>query len=384
MDRSHADSPTGRPEENREAAPERELPDPRRWNALVAQIGAEIAEPLTSALERINALTNTGRIDRIGLRKLRDEVDLARHIGIVSQQLTRLATGRVRQSHERLQLADMFHGVLAHRSREVQSRGMSLSPLLNPVEVLADASLLFSLLNTTIDWALAHAQSHIQFGIDMLTWPEHGCLTCRFAHRPADDLLEDTDTTVAPALNCLSWRLLEQTAWAMRLVVSRKDTSHHAALSIEFPHTAASSLHRLAATDIDDGFSPSSNSQPLAGCQVLVVASRRDLRVQIRDALRQMNLILDFVNTVDEAVAFCQEGLPHAIVIESVQAGARFAAFRTELLSELPGFVFVEIVEPGFELAMADAEGSPAARVGRDVLATSLPAALIFELSKGL
>jgi len=39
-----------------------------RWHALVSEIGAEIASPLTAALERIHALVATGKIDRAGLR----------------------------------------------------------------------------------------------------------------------------------------------------------------------------------------------------------------------------------------------------------------------------------------------------------------------------
>ena len=51
-----------------------------------------------------------------------------------------------------------------------------------------------------------------------------------------------------------------------------------------------------------DGFAPSSNSQPLAGSHVLVISSRRDLRGQIRDAVRNMSLIVDYVNSVSRAV----------------------------------------------------------------------------------
>ncbi|MEP6876396.1 MAG: hypothetical protein ABI887_18730, partial [Burkholderiales bacterium] len=104
----------------------------------------------------------------------------------------------------------------------------------------------------------------------------------------------------------------------------------------------------------------------------------------IRDALRNMSLIVDFVNSVDEAVAFCREGLPHAVVIESIQAGARFEHFREEILAEVPDFVFIEIVEEGAAFEMSGFSGSTIARVGRDVLATSLPSALLFELSKSV
>ena len=68
------------------------LHDSDRWAALVAQIGAEIAAPLTAALERINTLTSTGKIDRQGLRELRHEVELARQAGMAGQQLSRYAS----------------------------------------------------------------------------------------------------------------------------------------------------------------------------------------------------------------------------------------------------------------------------------------------------
>ena len=104
----------------------------------------------------------------------------------------------------------------------------------------------------------------------------------------------------------------------------------------------------------------------------------------IRDALRNMNLLIDFVNSVEEAANFCREGLPHAIIVESIQRGERFAAFRAEIVAEVPDFVFIEIVEEGNTFEMSGVGGATMARVGRDVIATSLPAALMFELSKGL
>jgi hypothetical protein len=353
-----------------------------RWHKLVAEMGAEIAAPLTAALERINTLTSTGRIDKQSLRALREEVEAARQIGMIGQQLTRFASGRLRQTHERLQLADVLNGTLAHRARETQARGITLRPSLKPAEVIVDASLLFSLLNTTIDWALASAQSHIEFAIDIKTWPVRARLACRFAHRPIDDLTDGSQAIAPRSLDSLHWRLLEQTAWAMGLSVERKDEEHITTLTLEFPRTANSELEGVATMEINDGFAPSANSQPLAGSHILVVSSRREMRVLIRDALRNMSLIVDFVNSVDEATAFCSDGLPHAVIIESIQTGARFESFRQEILGEVPDFVFIEIVEEGAAFEMSGFGGSEVARVGRDALASSLPSALLFELSK--
>ncbi len=361
---------------------DRATTEPHRWRELVAQIGAEIAAPLTAALERINTLTSTGRIDRAGLRALRDEVEAARQAGMTGQQLSRFASGRVRQSHERLQLADVLNGVITHRGRETQARGIRLIPALKPTEVIVDASLLFSLLNSTLDWALASAHSEIDFTIDLEPWLAHARLTCRFAHRAVDALADGAHAVVPSGLDSLAWRLLEQTAWTMGLVVEREDAPHLTTLTLVFPRTVSNAIEGVSAIEIDDGFSPSANSQPLAGSHVLVVASRRELRAQIREALRDMSLIVDYAASVDEAAAFCREGLPHAVIIEAIQTGANFEQFRAEIVREVPDFVFIEIVEEGTTFEMSGFGGSPMGRVGRDVLANSLPSALVFELSK--
>jgi hypothetical protein len=358
--------------------------DDERWHDLVSQVGAEIAAPLTAALERIHVLTATGKIDRAGLRALRDEVEQARQIGMIGQQLTRFASGRVRQSHEVLQLEEVMKSVLALRSRETQARGIALKPLLKSARVIVDGSLLFSLLNATLDWALANAQEHIEFTIDFKTWPARARLTCRFAHRPADQDDESVTAAVLPRLDSLHWRLIEQTAWTMGLVVDRKDVSGITTLVLEFPKTAGEEMEGLSASEIEDASAQSGNSKALAGSHVLVVASRREMRVLIRDALRNMSMLVDFVSSVDEAVSFCKEGLPHAIIIESIQRGERFASFRDEILAEVPDFVFIEILEQGSTFEMSGTNGAAMARIGRDAVVSSLPAALMFELSRGL
>ena len=358
--------------------------DHARWQTLVSEMGAEIATPLTAALERVNSLTSTGRIDKSSLRALREEIEAARQIGMIGQQLTRFASGRLRQTHERLQLADVLNGTLAHRARETQARGINVKPSLKPAHVLVDASLLFSLINTTIDWALASAQSQIEFAVDTRGWPANAQLTCRFAHRMLDDLADGSEAVTPRGLNSLLWRMVEQTVWTMGLIIDRKEASHVTTLTLEFPRTVPSEVETEDKVEVNDGFSPSANSQPLAGSHVLVISSRRDMRAQLREALRSMSLIVDYVNTVEEAAEFCRDGLPHAVIVESIQTGVRFDHFRAEILGEVPDFVFIEIIEEGSEFEMSGFGGTEMARVGREVLASSLPSALMFELSKTL
>jgi hypothetical protein len=373
-----------------DAAPRAQAPLEENWRDLVSDIGSEIAAPLTSALERIHALTTSGRIDKAGLRALGDEIAAARQVGLNAQQLIRFGSGRLRQSHERVPLAATVSTMLTHRSRETQARGTILQPTLKPVDVIVDASLLFSLLNVTLDWALAQASSQIAFNVDTKVWPAHGRVTCRFAQRPRENNATGNSKSSTPEIDSstssLSWRLIEQTALTMGLMLTHTQEQGVTTLSFEFPRTAGEDMEGVSTVELDDGFSAVSalNSKPLAGSHVLVVASRRDVRVQVRDAIKHMGLIVDLVASVEEAVDFCRDGLPHAIVVESVLAGARLDQLKAEISSEVPGFAFIEIVEEGNTFEMSTFGEGSMARVGREAIESALPSVLTFELSKTL
>lgn len=368
------------PEATATLAPEDAAVEHDHWREVVGEMSAEIAGPLTAALERVQTLASTGRIDRSSLRSLGEEIQRAREISMSGQQIARLASGRLRQTPERLALTETLKDVLMQRSRETQARGIHIKQVLRPAEVVVDASLLFSLLNTQLTWAMEHARSNIDFRIDIKTWPAHARLATRFSLRPADQQSE-TDGA-AQQLDTMTWRLVEQTAWTMGLPIERKLEGHEVHLTIEFPRTVSDQLEGMTAVELDQGFSPSLQSKPLVGSQVLVVASRRDVRVQIRDAIRNMGLIVDFVNSVDEAREFCRGGLPHAIVIESVLRGERFNEMRRDIDAEGAEVVFIEIIEEGNTFEISGFGGLSMARVGRDAILTSLPSALMFELAK--
>ena len=354
-----------------------------RWHDLVSQIGAEVAAPLTAALERIHALGTGGSIDQLNLRHLREEVAQARLVGMIGQQLTRLASGRLCQSHERMNLSEVLRGILQHRHRETQTRGIGLDATFQPAEVIVDASLLFSLLNTCLDWALANAQSQIRLAIDIKPWPAHARLVCQFAHRPADRLDDQAQVAATSMLNTMTWRLLEQTAWTMGLPLHRQDDLGSSCLTLEFPRTVGDTIDGPGTNTRDDGFAPSANAKPLAGNHVLVVSARRDLRMQVGDALKHMGLLIDYVHSVAAAGDFCRDGLPHAIVVEAALDGELFRALRDEIHDEVPGFVFIEIVEVDRELRAPGQRDGRMARVERDAIALSLSSALMFELTRG-
>ncbi len=376
-------------------------PSPLQWAEIVQQLGAEIAGPLSLALERIHDLVSTGQIDRQSLRALRESVSQAREAGMLGQQLARLASGRLKLARERMHLTQVLRGVLAQRSRETQARGIQVRQILKPVEIMADGSLLFALLNALMDWALASTHSSIDLRLDLTPWPAKARLVCRFAHRSLD-LLADPRAAQSPqALNSLAWRLLEQTALTMGVLPLRESEAGITELTLEFPQTLGDEPNAAAATpDREEtlgggrrnkqgsehaaDYLPSSNSKPLAGSHVLIISQQRELRSLIQAAVQHMGLIVDLVGSMAEASQFCLDGLPHGIVFESALRDEDFELLRAEVMREVTDFCFVEVLDEQHLTQLSTATADGLARISRLHLEDALASVLMFELSKGL
>jgi CheY-like chemotaxis protein len=365
--------------------PGRRVAEPVDPQALVAQLGSEVAAYLSSALERVTTLTATGKIDRAGLRALRDEIDRARRAGIMGQQVVRLSNGRVQQANERLDLTSLLREALRQRGREIDARGIEVRQEFAAAEVMSDTTLLFSLLQTTLDWSFEHAVSRIDLSLAIQAWPAHACLTVAYAFMQPDEV--DAAPGRAPQaeetrLSTMSWRLLQQTAGVLGLLVQRKDLPGKTELKLEFPQTLAPRLSALHKAEAEVQETQAHNSQPLAGRHVMVLASRREVRNVVRAALRPMGLMVDFVTSVEEAQQLCADGLPHAVVYEAAIAGEHFERLRNEMLAEVPTLVFVRIAEQGKAFEVLNLGGRQFASVGRDAIMAALPEALTFELSR--
>jgi hypothetical protein len=363
----------------------RRVAEPIDPQALVAQLGSEVANYLSAALERVTTLTATGKIDRAGLRALREEIDRARRAGIMGQQVVRLGSGRIQLANERLDLTSLLREAVRQRGREIDARGIEVRQEFSAAEVMSDTTLLFSLLQTTLEWTFEHAVSRIDLSLAIQAWPAHAYLSVAFAFRPPDEV---ESTSAAPAgteearLSTMSWRLLQQTAGVLGLIVHRKDLPGRTEAKIEFPQTLAPRLTVFGKAESVVEETQAHNSQPLAGRHVMVLAARREVRNVVRAALRPMGLMVDFVTSVEEAQQLCADGLPHAVVYEAAIAGEHFERLRNEMLAEVPTLVFVRIAEQGKAFEVLNLGGRQFASVGRDAIMAALPEALTFELSR--
>ncbi len=368
-----------------QVAPAQRPSTPLDPHALLSRLGSEVARSLSSALERVTTLAATGRIDRSSLRALRDEVDRARRAGIMGQQVSRFASGQVKVQRERLDLTGLLLETLRQRRREIDARRIEVRQFFAQAEVVSDATLTFALLQSLFDWAFEHAAGRIDMKLDIKPWPAQARLSCAFNRQPPDPkaAVENAiDKDEAAPLETMAWCLLQQTAVALGLVIYRHDTAQRSTVTIEFPETVVSTIDGLSTSELDDPSQHGQHSQPLAGRHALVVASRREVRGLVRDALRPMGLMLDFVNSVEEAVDFCRDGLPHAVVYEAALVGERFDKLRAEMLAEVPTMAFVQIAEHGKAFEVLNLGTHQFASVGREALLESLPAAMMFELAR--
>jgi CheY-like chemotaxis protein len=359
--------------------------EPLDPQALIAQLGSEVATTLSAALDRLTALETSGQVDGETLRLLREEIDLARRAGIMGQQVVRLCNGQVQLANERLDLTVLLREALRQRGREIEMRGIEVRQVFSPALVRSDATLLFSLLQTTLDWAFEHTVSRIDLTLEVKNWPPHARLSVAFAHRPSDDV--DPGSDAGPpeeetALNTMSWRLLQQTAAVLALRVHRVDPPGRTTLDIEFPDTLAPRVDPTGTTDFEESLAPALPLQPLAGCHVLVLAGRREVRNVVREALRPMGLMVDFVSSVEEVQRQCAEAMPHVVVYEASLGGQRFDRLRDELLASAPRLAFIQIAEQGKAMQVMNVGGHQITSVGRDAIIESLPEALAFELSR--
>ncbi|MDE2275311.1 MAG: hypothetical protein KGK09_03350, partial [Burkholderiales bacterium] len=125
-----------------------------------------------------------------------------------------------------------------------------------------------------------------------------------------------------------------------------------------------------------------SMSRPLAGQHLLVLAARRETRQRLREALRPLGSMIDFVPSVEAAQAFCAGALPHALVYEAALGGERFERLRETLLAQAGGLALVCIAEEGHQIEVRNQGRRQLTTVGRDAVAHALPAALLFELDR--
>jgi hypothetical protein len=347
--------------------------------AVAGIIGSELSGPLATMQLVIQEFNRTRRISRTQMALLVEAIEVAHKVAKQSQQLSRLAGGRLRQSHERLGLHEILESALRERSEDFRQAGVELYRNIKPVEVIVDPGLLSSLVDAALDWALDRGQ-RLVVSLDIKNWPEHGVLIIKATQTVAaggvrSEGLEDGDT--------VGWHLLNQIGQAMGVTIDRVTSTGEGTVLIEFPRTVRQ-LEGLTAVEVDMGGDSSfhSESKPLAGMRILLITGDEALRATVKLLCRTMGLVMDSVPTTRQAERFCELDRPHMILVDGRLRDERIDELRRELHLTDPNFPFVEIADESNTLEMASWMSDSMTRVSRDSLRAQLPTILVLELAK--
>ncbi|MDT7834276.1 hypothetical protein [Aquabacterium sp. OR-4] len=341
---------------------------------VVARLAAEVAVPLTQALERVMQLAHSGKIDRLGVQALRDEIDLARTAGLRGQQIARFIDGQAHPSVERVSLTEVLGAVIAERASDAGPQGPGQRQLLADLQVMGDATLIHRLLRAAADWAGGATRSALDWRLDLKSWPVRARVTCQFDHRPVDHAEMAATAQELEALDTLDWLLLQYAAHVAGVLVLRELGAVHCTLTLEFPHTVGDTVEHSEAQPA----ARTSHATLTAGGQVLVLAARREARQLVREALRGHDLFIDYVATVLAAREYCADGTPQVLIYEAGFAGDGLKTLLGALAAAPRPVALVEIAPDGQDYEM----GAQGARVGADGLRHTLPAVLMMELAR--
>ncbi|NRF66120.1 hypothetical protein HLB44_03915 [Aquincola sp. S2] len=330
---------------------------------VLGQLAAEVAEPLTRALERVRALAAGETLDARQLQALHDEVARARRIGILGQQIARLASGGVRQVPEPTDLCAMLDELLDEHRRDAAPGAREVRATLGPAAVVTDTGLTGALLRALLEWCDDSALTPIELRLDARPSSAQANLLCRFTRKPR------APGTAEP----LSWQLMHFAAAALSARLTLEEDHASTTLSLQFERLVALAGHAEPSA---------SDARLLAGCQLLVLAPDRDMRNQVRLAVQGLDLLVDYVASVDAACDYCADGLPQAVVYASTLSGAPLERLRRRLHSEVGAPPFIEITPQGHGFEPLRPGDEAVARVGLDGLAQALPAALVIELTR--
>lgn len=345
--------------------------------ALAGVIGARLSEPLAAMQYVLQEFTRTQKISSSQVQLLRSSLDVARAIAMQSQQISRLAEGRLRQSHERLKLDELLQSALMERTSTFQQRGVELYQKIAPVEVIVDGGLLSSLLDVALDWAVGMGR-RLVVTLEMKNWPEHGMLL----FKASESVASGTSNADGQKGDSLDWYLLSEIARAMGVTLDRVMSSNESSLMIEFPRTVKR-LEGLTAIEVETGGdSMHSESKPLAGHRLLVISNDDKLFYDIKLICRSLGLVIDFVPSTSQGVRFCELDMPHMVIIDQRVRDHIFDELRDDLRKTDPNYPFIEIATESNTLEVAGWMSDSMTRLSRDALRSQLPSILVLELAK--
>ena len=338
---------------------------------VLADIGAELSTPLNAMREFVHDVREARGVSEEQMVALAAAIESANQVARSSQQIARLAEGRLRQSHERICLDELLQQALVR----LTLRGISVEKKIKPVEIIVDAALVSSLVDVSLNWGVAQGE-HLTVSLNIKSWPEHAVLIVK----SASPVTGTAETSQADSLN---WHLLTHLAQTMGVKVEREmGADAGSLLMLEFPRTVCR-LDGLTSTEIHTGDDSSfQGTRSMAGQRVLLIANDMLIRASVDEASRLLGLRVDSVTTVTRALQHLRLDMPHVIIIDEKLHDREFDAMVADAKSKEPNIGLVEIANDSNTFEISSWMDNSMTRLSRDVLKAKLASVLSLELAR--
>lgn len=340
---------------------------------LLGEIGAELSAPINTMREFVLRVREAQGVSEQQMTDLAEAIESANQIARDSQQIARLAEGRLRQSHERVCLDEVLRQALDR----LAGKGIAFKTSIKPVEIIVDAALLSSLVEAAVNWGAAQGEP-VMASLGIKNWPEYAILTIKVASPQAGD----AETSHADSLN---WHLLTYLAQTMGVTVERGlNAEAGSTLLLEFPRTVRR-LEGLTTTEIHTGDeSVFQGTKSMAGQRLLLIASDMLVGSAVDQAARLLGLRVDAVPSVARACEHLKLEMPHLIIIDERLHDADFDALVQDAKQLNPDIGLVEVANAPNTFEISSWLDNSMTRLGRDVLMAKLPCVLSLELARAL
>jgi len=175
------------------------------WPELSAALTAQAVETADRMLRGLEMLVQRERLSAAEMQVLASPALRLQRCAKQVQQILRTQSGQVRLSHEKIDFARVVEAALQDRRDEWVAQGLTLQRFLQPVELLIDPTLGYSLCLAMVDWAQRFGE-HLELRLELDTLQPCALLSLRTHDgsqaADAERLLHDS----------IEWLLLRQLA----------------------------------------------------------------------------------------------------------------------------------------------------------------------------
>ncbi|RZJ19333.1 MAG: hypothetical protein EOO54_14995 [Haliea sp.] len=347
-----------------------------QWPSVVATLSEQAVESSNLVARALEFLVSAGRLRRAEAKVLSDTLERLKGTSLRAQQITRLASGRIRQAKDRVDLAEVVRAMLQERARELGATGASVKGVLNPVDVLLDPPVAVSLVNTLVDWALSFSKD-IEISLQTPVYPAPAQLQVRIVTPPPSQPQAGARTRRLD--DGLHWILLRQIAAAAGLSVARAGGDGIALLTLGFPQTFQSA-DGVSTVELFDDLTMATGA--LQDSSVLVIARDPQLRQTALTALKSAGLPASGVNSAQEARRVISDGRFSVLVVAYDAHDKDFEALRAQLVGSNARCTVVHITAEPVSFHDGGFEDTETVRVAREAVAKELAPVIFFELAK--